>query len=327
MISYPLVSVIIPTYNRAFIVMKAIESALRQTYPNVEVLVIDDGSEDHTEALVSAEKRVKYIKIPHGGQSTARNIGLELAEGAFIAPLDSDDVWAPDFLMKSVHAIEHFQLDFVFANWLQLNKIGEPHDFLRRDPFLKPYVGKKQTADWVLLSNEDLRELYLSACPSPSSSTLIRKSSIVGRYNKQLRIGEDWSLYLDMILNKPCKAAFTLEKLWYKQVHDHNIYDGRVRSQVLEIMNVDDQKILDLYRHLLHEDEIAVFTRKCVSVKMELAKHKLIRERRFSESWRLYKEAFMLQPVRAATEIPRLLSQAFRHRWLRVSLFFDPINS
>src|SRR5690606_32743956 len=121
---------------------------------------------------------------------------------------------------------------------------------------------------------------------------------------------------------KPCQAAFTLEKLWYKQVHDHNIYDSRVRSQVLEIMNVDDQKILDLYRHLLHEDEITVFTKKCISVKMELAKHKLIRERRFLESWKLYKEAFMLQPMRAAAEIPRLVSQALRHRLMKLSLFF-----
>src|SRR5690606_12903817 len=261
-----------------------------------EVLVIDDGSEDHTEALVSTEKRVKYIKIPHGGQSIARNVGLELSKGEFIAPLDSDDVWEPEFLTKCVQAITHFQLDFVFANWLQVNKVGEPHDFLSRDPFLKPYVGERQADDWILLSNEDLRKLYLSACPSPSSSTLLRKSSIVGRYNKQLRIGEDWSLYLDMILNRPCKAAFTLERLWRKQVHDHNIYDGRIRNQVLEIMNVEDQEIMNLYRHLLRDEEIAVFKMKRVSVMMELAKHKLIRERRFSESWKLYKKAFMLQP-------------------------------
>ncbi|HWK56110.1 MAG TPA: glycosyltransferase family 2 protein [Parapedobacter sp.] len=325
--SYPLVSVIIPTYNRAFIVMKAIESALQQTYPNVEVLVIDDGSEDHTEQLVSVEKRVKYIKIPHGGQSTARNVGLELSQGTFIAPLDSDDVWTPDFLMKCVHAIEHFRLDFVFANWLQENKIGGPHDFLCRDPFLRPYIGKDQVGDWMLLSSDDLRKLYLSACPSPSSSTVIRKSSIAGRYNKLLRIGEDWSLYLDMILNKPCRAAFTLEKLWYKQVHDHNIYDGRVRNQVLEIMNVDDQEILNLYQHLLRDDEIAVFTKKRVSVMMELAKHKLIRERRFSESWKLYKEAFMLQPLRAVMEIPSLMSQAFRNRLMKLSLFFNLMDS
>jgi len=95
----PLVSVILPTYNRARFVGEAIESALGQTYPHLEVLCIDDGSKDDTPAIVSGfakrDPRVRSIRQPNGGVSAARNHGLRLAQGEWIAFLDSDDVWQP----------------------------------------------------------------------------------------------------------------------------------------------------------------------------------------------------------------------------------------
>lgn len=94
-----LVSVIVPTYNRAYCVNKSIESALAQTYRNLEVLVIDDGSTDNTREVVTGafggEPRVKYIYQSNGGVAVARNRGMRVARGEFIALLDSDDVWKP----------------------------------------------------------------------------------------------------------------------------------------------------------------------------------------------------------------------------------------
>lgn len=95
----PLVSVILPTYNRARFVGEAIESALGQTYPHLEVICIDDGSRDDTPAIVSAiaerDPRVRSVRQPNGGVSSARNHGLRLAQGDWIAFLDSDDIWQP----------------------------------------------------------------------------------------------------------------------------------------------------------------------------------------------------------------------------------------
>src|SRR5437764_10734914 len=91
-----LVSVVIPSYNRAYIVGQAIESALQQTHRPVEVLVADDGSTDDTRRVVEGYgPPVRYFYQPNAGVSAARNLGLRHARGEFIALLDSDDRWLP----------------------------------------------------------------------------------------------------------------------------------------------------------------------------------------------------------------------------------------
>jgi GT2 family glycosyltransferase len=95
----PLVSVVVPTYNRAHCLPRTVDSALAQTYTNVEVLIVDDGSRDDTAAVVAgrygADSRVRYIAQANGGVSSARNTGFDAARGSFVALLDSDDVWLP----------------------------------------------------------------------------------------------------------------------------------------------------------------------------------------------------------------------------------------
>lgn len=101
----PLVSVVIPTYNRINTLPTSINSVLNQTYDNLEIIVMDDGSEDGTEEYVKsiADKRVRYIKSSvNMGPSAARNKGAELAEGEYLAFQDSDDEWMPDKLEKQM---------------------------------------------------------------------------------------------------------------------------------------------------------------------------------------------------------------------------------
>ena len=91
-----LVSVLIPTYNRAYIICSAIDSVLAQTYKNIEVVVVDDGSTDNTrELLARYGDAVRYIYQPNAGLAAARNTGLAAARGEFIALQDSDDLWLP----------------------------------------------------------------------------------------------------------------------------------------------------------------------------------------------------------------------------------------
>jgi glycosyltransferase involved in cell wall biosynthesis len=94
-----LVSVLIPTYNRARCLGRAIESALQQTYGDIEVLIVDDGSTDETRAVVNdtygSDPRVRYVHQENRGVSAARNHGIRLVKGALTALLDSDDVWHP----------------------------------------------------------------------------------------------------------------------------------------------------------------------------------------------------------------------------------------
>ena len=203
----PLVTVIIPTYNREKKLPDAIESALNQTYTNTQIIVVDDGSTDGTANLIKKYPRVEYYYKENGGQASARNEGLKHAKGTIIASLDSDDIWYPDFLKICVEKLERDQLDFVFANWNQDAKVGEPWDFLVNDPFLKPYFSKYKN-NWVDLEYKEVRDLFLKACPSPSSSVVIRKSSIVSGWNEKMNIGDDWCMYLETILNKECRVAY-----------------------------------------------------------------------------------------------------------------------
>jgi glycosyltransferase involved in cell wall biosynthesis len=91
-----LVSAVIPTYNRAKDVVHAVECVLAQTYKNIEILVCDDGSKDNTaEVLAPYGDRIRYLPKPNGGVSSARNWGIERANGEVVALLDSDDLWMP----------------------------------------------------------------------------------------------------------------------------------------------------------------------------------------------------------------------------------------
>lgn len=95
----PLVSVVIPTYNRAYCISRAIDSALAQTHHNLEIVIVDDGSRDNTQEVIQQqyghEPRVKYFYQDNTGVSGARNHGMTLAQGNFVALLDSDDIWFP----------------------------------------------------------------------------------------------------------------------------------------------------------------------------------------------------------------------------------------
>ncbi|WP_341899959.1 glycosyltransferase [Synechococcus sp. UW140] len=103
----PLVSVIMPTYNRGEIICKAIHSVLDQKYHNWELFVCDDASSDDTEGIVLSinDKRIHYLKLPKKGAAAARNAGLAKSNGAIIAYLDSDNYWHPLFLSRMVFAL------------------------------------------------------------------------------------------------------------------------------------------------------------------------------------------------------------------------------
>lgn len=103
----PLVSIVMPTWNRASIIRDAIQSVIEQEYLNWELLVCDDGSDDDTESVVAAinDARVVYKRLPKAGGAAARNVGLASARGEIIAYLDSDNYWHPSFLRVMVHAL------------------------------------------------------------------------------------------------------------------------------------------------------------------------------------------------------------------------------
>lgn len=163
------ISVIIPTYNREKTIERAVRSVLEQTYTDFELLVIDDGSTDGTESLIGtiSDERLKYIRLDeNGGPSNARNSGVQLAEGEWVAFQDSDDYWHPDKLKKQMAYAElHPEYDLIYCSYrlfmdeksivvpaelnpdilegkmtcalLKQNSIGTPTMLVKKDKFLE----------------------------------------------------------------------------------------------------------------------------------------------------------------------------------------------
>ncbi|MDX1975780.1 MAG: glycosyltransferase family 2 protein [Rickettsiales bacterium] len=177
--SIPKVSVIIPTYNRANILSRALESVLNQTFTDYELIIVDDGSTDHTRNTLShyeAEARITIIYHPKNrGAAAARNTGINSAKGTYIAFLDSDDEWLPTKLAKQVAALEvapNTPLSFTGVS-LQRAKSTT------RTP-------KKTHATW-------LQSMLCGQSFCPGSTLLIRRSVFqeIGMQDESLRRLED----------------------------------------------------------------------------------------------------------------------------------------
>ena len=122
----PLVSIIIPTYNRSSYLKEAIESVLSQTYTHFELIIVDDGSTDNTEEVIRQfnDTRIIYIKKPNEGHpGKTRNAGLRIAQGDFIAFLDDDDKWLPEKLKEQIGA--HIRKPRIMASYTFYSIIGK----------------------------------------------------------------------------------------------------------------------------------------------------------------------------------------------------------
>jgi len=124
-----LVSVIVPTYNRAHMIARSLGSIIRQTYRDIEIVVVDDGSTDDTADVVRelarrSQRPILYEKKPNGGCASARNRGLQLASGELIAFLDSDDTWEENALETLESELVRSGADFVYSPAIEVYENG-----------------------------------------------------------------------------------------------------------------------------------------------------------------------------------------------------------
>ena len=258
-----LVSIIIPTHNRASLVVEAINSAIGQSYPEKQIIVIDDGSTDDTRSKLSDLPEIEYHYQENKGQGAARNYGLSFAKGEFIASLDSDDLWDTDFLSQGVDCLQEFDLDFVFVDWKKIRS-GQlsPSEWLKHEKW-KPFQ-KNQHGEWSLLAPEEVRRLFLDICPAPSSSILVRRSSIFSGWGEQMQIADDWYLLLEIALRRSCRAAFSLTPRWKKRVDGQNVYDGQPPIETLRKLYLHDQPIFrkDFGEYLTRKEKLRLTQNK-----------------------------------------------------------------
>lgn len=222
----PLISVIIPTYNRAALLPDAIDSVLDQDYPRVEAIVVDDGSTDETPEVLSHYPQVIHFRQSNSGQGAARQTGLQRAQGAFVATLDSDDIWNRNFLSSSLAALQESGSGFVFSSWATQDANGsilshgslDQLTYLTREP-------TTQLRDWRILSAESTRRIFTRHCPAPSSSLLVDRRWIKRGWLAGFRVADDWAFLLDSILSQPTPSAYRPVPLWRKRLDGSNICD------------------------------------------------------------------------------------------------------
>lgn len=210
----PLVSVIIPAYNQAHYLGQAVQSALAQTRPDLEVLIVDDGSTDTTAAVARAfgDERVRYLHQANRGLSGARNTGLRQARGAFLTFLDADDAFLPDKLAVLLAEFERGpDLGLLAGQAIPIDQHGQR-------------VGRLFDRGLP----DDVSQLALGN-PLHVGSVLLRRAwqERVGEFDENLRSYEDWDLWL-RLARAGCPMRFVAQPVSLYRFHPAQMTrDGR----------------------------------------------------------------------------------------------------
>lgn len=177
----PDISVIIPTYNRAHILPRALDSVLAQTQLPIEIIVVNDGSTDGTKSVLSNYPGLKIIDQQHSGVSAARNIGLEHTNGEWIAFLDSDDEWLPEKLEQQWAAICND--DKLICHTEEI--------WIRNGKRVNPMKKHQKYGEYIY-------EKCLPLCVISPSSVMIHQSVFndIGVFDESLEVCEDYDLWL-----------------------------------------------------------------------------------------------------------------------------------
>jgi glycosyltransferase involved in cell wall biosynthesis len=163
----PTVSVVIPTFNYARFLPETLDSAIEQTFTDIEIIVVDDGSTDATPEVIQpylADRRVRYHRGDHRGTSAARNIGIRLARAPLVAFLDSDDIWLPEKLQRQVPLFERDpQVAVVYSRRLSIDEHGRPLPLGERPLHRGQVLGALFRQNFICFSSGVVRRSALEA--------------------------------------------------------------------------------------------------------------------------------------------------------------------
>jgi glycosyltransferase involved in cell wall biosynthesis len=240
-----LVSIIIPCYNAERWVAAAIESALGQTYNNVEVIVIDDGSTDRSlEVIKQFDQKIRWLSISNRGPSAARNVGLKAAQGEWIQFLDADDLLHPDKLRLSLKSYEsNPSIEFLWA----------PHSVVGENFTLTSFSTKVKIAESLCLQIPPSQDVLLA--PYTPWAAVFRRGFLerVGDWNESLKGWEDLEYHARIAAQLPIYGRLNVPLYFYRQHRGE-----RVGSSKRTISNIHrDNECLVAARAALEASRIA----------------------------------------------------------------------
>lgn len=263
--SRPLVSIILPVYNREKYVSKAIEGVLSQTFDNYELVIVDDGSTDGSKAVVEQylnDSRVKYYYQENSGKpSIARNRGIEKASGEWLAFIDSDDCWFADKLEKQVALVDEChdrnqRIDLVLGDYKVVNN-GQ----LEHASFFETYgvwdllnIGEKNKYQhgYLFEQKQMLSALY-SRGFAATQAVMVRKSLVIelGGFDDSLTFAEDNDLW--MTIAEHGNVGLVNGPVYEYHIHGENITSGVNSNFYTDTINI-------LNKHVLTAKSIGVNT-------------------------------------------------------------------
>lgn len=220
-----MISVILPTYNRDYCIAKSIESVLRQTYVNIELIIVDDGSQDNTEQVINQidDARIKYYKREKMGACSARNYGISVSRGEYIAFQDSDDIWNTDKLEKELTWLINNHADVVCCAF-------ERHN-LDRENEIERIPNSAHTTGRILF--RDL--IPNNFC---TTSTLLLKKECLAQdlFDVTLERFQDWELMLR--LTQKWNVFFLNEVLVQSYIQQNSISNNGVVPYCLALEKI-----------------------------------------------------------------------------------------
>lgn len=223
-----LISVVMPCYNAAAFVEEAVSCVMNQTYPHVELIVVDDGSTDASVDILQQlaaqySPRLSLQYQYHVGPFPARNLGLKHARGGRIAFLDADDYWSPDALEKLSTALDTHRADIAYCGW---QNVGEGA------PGTKPHIPPDY-------SQMDTAAEFLRSCPWPIHAALVRREAIdaVKGFSERRFSAMDYDLWLRLYAHTQ-KMVRVPEVMAFYRWHDQGQISKTKWKQVLDALQV-----------------------------------------------------------------------------------------
>lgn len=234
------ISVVVPVYNGAKTLKAAVDSLLCQSYADVEILVVNDGSTDATgRILESYGDRIRNIYKPNGGVSSARNRGVAEASGEYLMFADADDICHADMVERAVECVHREQVDYVIAGYTKIEK-GHREDSIYGQRLISGKQLIREQLPWIL--NNGLN------CPYGKlyKTRLIRENGI--RFDESIPLGEDFNFNLEYLLSVE-SVAYMNESLYDYMVFNSGA-TAAYREDIYEQRSCSIRKMSDTFaRH------------------------------------------------------------------------------
>jgi len=227
----PLVTVIVPAYNASDYISETIESIVNQTYANLEIIVVDDGSTDNTKEIVNSfGSQVKYIYQKNSGScASPRNTGLKHAHGEYVTFFDADDVMMPEKIASQVSDLEgNSDAVISISNYWNFTETKRFDDHFSTCSLLRQKLNHSDNGTFQL-SSEECRGILLEENFGIASSPLFRTENVkrLGGFEESLKACEDFHLIYRVAMRGPCILNSHIG--FYRRMHDGNMSSDNER--------------------------------------------------------------------------------------------------